>query len=246
VRIKFASLLTVALSLGVAQAASAADLLVKAPIYKAPAAAPAYNWSGCYVGAQAGYAWGRDKLDETVTATGATSIFSPTDTARPSGAKLGGMLGCNWQWAGPLVVGLEGDAEWADIGRSSVDYPNTGTPADTYEARIRFQSSIRGRLGYAFDRTLLYVTGGAAFANIRHRYTTVGLPAEDFSNTRTGWTLGGGAEYAFAPNWSARLEYRYADFGTTTNVPVVVWTGFTEKHRTTENAVRIGVAYKFF
>jgi outer membrane immunogenic protein len=239
--IRLASLLGLAISLAASQAALAADLPVKAPVF-----APSFRWTGCYIGPQAGYGWVRDRLAETDTATGTLSVFSPTDTGTPSGLKLGGMLGCNWQWTGSFVVGIEGDAEWAGIDGSVVAYPNTGSPADTYEARIRFQGSIRGRVGYAFDRTLLYATGGAAFADIHHVYNSFGLPAEEFSSLDTGWTVGGGVERAFAPNWTARLEYRYADFGTITNIPVVVWTGFIQDHDVTEHAVRVGASYKFF
>ncbi len=245
-RFKLASLLTAAFALGAAQFASAADIPTKGPVYKAPPIAPAYNWSGCYIGAQVGYGWVRDRNSETVTATGAPSAFSPTDTADPSGMKVGGMLGCNWQWSGPFVVGLEGDGEWADIDGSTVTFPGSGPPDDFYEARIRWQASVRGRLGYAFDRTLLYVTGGAAFADIRHTYTLAPVgPVEEFSKTKTGWTVGGGVEHAFAPNWTARVEYRYSDFGTITNVPVTTFAGFAEDHDVIEHAVRFGLTYKF-
>jgi outer membrane immunogenic protein len=237
----------VALGFGAAQSVSAADLPVKAPVYKAPPMTPAYNWSGCYIGGQVGYGWVRDKNSETVTATGAASVFSPTDTADPSGLKVGGMLGCNWQWSGPFVVGLEGDGEWADINGGSVTFPGSGPPDDFYEARIRWQASARGRIGYAFDRTLLYATGGAAFADIRHIYTVAatGL-SEAFTTTKTGWTVGGGVEHAFAPNWTARVEYRYSDFGTISNLPVTTFAGLTESHNMVEHAVRFGLAYKFF
>jgi outer membrane immunogenic protein len=240
-----AALLAAAVGLGATQLASAADLPVKAPP-RAPAIV-AYGWSGCYIGAQVGYAWVRDKDTETVTATGAPSAFSPVDSADPSGFKAGGMLGCNWQWSGPFVVGLEGDGEWADIDGGAVTFPGSGPPDDFYEARIRWQASARARLGYAFDRTLLYVTGGAAFANIKHIYTQAPAgPVQEFSHTRTGWTVGAGVEHAFAPNWTARVEYRYADFGDTTNIPTVAFPGFTETHETTEHAVRVGLAYKFW
>jgi outer membrane immunogenic protein len=240
-RVHLRNLLISALSLGPAQIAFAADLPVKAPVYRAP---PVYSWSGCYIGAQVGYGWLRDNNTETFG--GAVTAVSPTNTADPSGLKVGGMLGCNWQWSGPFVVGLEGDGEWADINGGSVTYPGSGAggPDDFYEAQIRWQASARGRVGYAFDRTLFYATGGAAFARIRHIYTVAVVgPAEEISTTRTGWTVGGGVEHAFAPNWTARVEYRYADFGTITNVSTVF--GATQDHDLTEHAVRFGLAYKF-
>lgn len=234
------ALLAAVAAVGFASIASAADMPMKAR----PMAPAVYDWTGCYIGGQVGYAWARDQNSETVTATGAASIFSPVNSATPSGGKLGGMLGCNWQVAGAWVVGLEGDFEWAGINGGSVVYANTVN--DRYETKIRSEGSVRGRVGYAFDRFLAYATGGLAFANIQNVYTpTGGTPVETFSKTRSGWTLGAGLEYAFAPKWTARVEYRYADFGRNTDLPVTTYAGFTESHRLTESAVRLGIAYKF-
>jgi outer membrane immunogenic protein len=232
-----------------ATSALAADL---SPKYRPPPAAPAfvpapvYSWTGCHVGGDVGGAWMRDKDTETVTATGAASIFSPVETATPSGVKLGGYLGCDYQFASPVVVGIEGDAEWANIRGGSVNFPNTGVPPDSYETQANFEASVRGRLGYAFQNWLFYATGGVAWANIKEIYTSpfFGV-SETISDTRTGWTVGAGVEYAFAPNWVGRIEYRYADFGTLTNLPVITFSGFTESHKITENTVRGGIGYKF-
>ena len=103
--------------------------------------------------------------------------------------------------------GLEGDLEGADI-RGGYRLANTnGT-----DYRLRDQASIRGRLGVAFNNSLLYVTGGVAFADIEHTYVFANTRFEGISSTRTGWTVGAGWEYGFTPNWSARLEYRYYRF----------------------------------
>jgi outer membrane immunogenic protein len=227
----------------VAGTAQAADL--GRPVYKAPP--PAYfSWSGCYIGADAGFAWQRDRLHETVRGTNVTSNFSPVDAAKPDGAKLGGYLGCNWQWGGPWVVGIEGDAEFADVG-GRANYINTGTPPDFYRAHTDFQGSVRARLGYAVDRSLFYITGGGAWADVKHTYVVGAVPTinESFTKTMGGWTIGAGWEYALAANWIGRVEYRYADFGSVTNLPAVTFTGFTEHHKVTENAIRAGLAYKF-
>ena len=230
-------------ALGASLPATAADMAVKAVQAPPPVI---YNWGGCHIGGDIGGAWVRDALKETVTTTGVLSAFTPNTTGTPSGVKLGGYIGCDWQVSGAFVAGLEGDAEWANIGGSAVAYANTGTPADTYEAKIRSQGSFRGRLGYAAGPALLYATGGVAFAQIDHVYTLGGsFTPETFSNTRAGWTLGAGVDYMFTSNWIGRLEYRYSDFGTQVNVPAVTFTGFTESHRITENAVRAGIAYKF-
>jgi len=242
-RSKIVSLLAVAFSLGFAQAASAADMPVKAR--PAPVPVPVFSWAGCYVGADAGYAWQRDTSTETIAATGALSATQPGAT-NPHGLKGGGYLGCNYQFAPSWIVGIEGDAEGADVAHSTATYAPS---PDYYEARTRFQGSIRGRVGYAFDRSLLYVTGGIAFASITNHY--VGLEANGFTtdatSTRTGWTVGGGWEYAFTNNWIGRIEYRYADFGTRTDTLQFCATcaAANEAHRTTENVVRVGIAYKF-
>jgi outer membrane immunogenic protein len=227
-----------------ASSALAADLAV-APVYKAgpPPRALVYNWTGCYVGAQVGYAWQRDRDNETFTANGGGSPFSPapTNIAQPDGVKAGGYTGCNWQTDNPLVLGIEGDAEYANL-KGSATFPNT---PDFYESRTNFQASLRGRIGYAVDRALLYATGGLAWANIKERDIagTTGLTNE-ISTTRTGWTVGAGLEYAFGDRWLGRVEYRYSDFGTLQYQPAV-FPRFTENHRVTENAIRVGLSYKF-
>lgn len=238
-----ATLSTMALSVG---SAVAADLPVRVPVSQPPLIVPVYNWSGCYLGGQIGYAWAEDSNRETVTATGATSLFTPATNAKPRGGKLGSYLGCNWQVpASAVVVGLEGDIDWASMS-DTVNFTNTGAPPDHYETKIRWQGSVRGRLGYAFNRLLVYAAGGFAFANINeHDVTGATGIATDNSSTRSGWTVGAGLDWAFAGNWVARIEYRYADFGTFSYNPAV-FAGFTENHDITENAVRIGLSYKFW
>lgn len=238
--------ITVALGLSSGLAgvtASAADLgrPALAPIYaKAPVVAP-WSWTGFYLGADVGYAWSRDKDDETVLATGLPSDFSPTSAAELHGFKAGGFAGYNWQWSS-LVIGLEADADYAHL-TGTATFPNTSA-ADFYEGRIRNQESVRGRIGHAFDHALLYATGGVAFADIdEHDASGIGI-FNDNSTMRTGWTAGAGLDYAFNQNWIGRAEYRYSDFGTFSYNPTV-FVDFVENHKITENAVRAGIAYKF-
>ena len=107
------------------------------------------------------------------------------------------------------------------------------------------QGSICGRLGVAFDRALLYATGGAEFAGFDTTYTGIGT-FDQGSHTRTGWTVGGGIEYAVTGNWSIRAEYRYVDFGRFTDAtPFTFGFGSFVNHHLTENAVRAGFSYKF-
>jgi outer membrane immunogenic protein len=232
------------LSLVIAAALSnavAADMSLKAP----PLQPVASLWTGCYVGADVGYAWQRDADGETIAGTGTPSGFSPAPT-NPNGIKGGGFIGCNWQPSGHWVVGLEGDAEGSDVAHSDGIYAPS---SDFYESRTGFQGSIRARLGWAVDRSLLYATGGVAFASIQDHYVgleTDGL-ATNVTDSRTGWTAGAGWDYAFTNAWIGRIEYRHADFGSVTNTVsfCVSCTVVNEKHLTTEDAIRFGIAYRF-
>ena len=183
---------------GLMGTASAADLPRQQPIYKAPAyVSPVFIWTGFYVGLNGGGGWG-------------TSNWSgvPGGGVNVSGGLAGGTAGYNWQF-GTWVVGLEGDLDWSGIRGST----NAGGPffCGTFACTTHndFLSTIRGRVGYSFDRWLPYVTGGAAIGNIRATSPTFA----NVDQTNVGWTVGAGVEYAFAPNWSAKLEYLYADLG---------------------------------
>ena len=134
---------------------------------------------------------------------------------------------------------MEGDVEGTGISR------NFSPGGAIYTTRIPVQGSIRGRLGVAFDRALIYATGGAAFAGFET--SVAGFPGFDQnSTTRAGWTIGGGIEYAVTGNWSVRAEYRYADFGHFADpTPSTFGLGSFVNHHETENAVRAGVSYKF-
>ena len=162
----------------VSTAANAADLgrrhamPTKAPMYAAP-----YNWTGFYVGINGGGGWGRSEF---------TAPF-PTGSFDTSGGLVGGTVGYNWQM-GQLVFGLEGDIDWSGIKGSAA------VRRHHCETRNDWLGTARGRIGYAFDRFLPYVTGGAAFGNIKN--TVAGIGSTDQSNV--GWTIGGGLEAAIA------------------------------------------------
>lgn len=226
--------------IGLGVSAFAADLPVRQapPPFAAPL--PIFTWTGFYVGAQVGAAWQRDRLAEyDVCVPGCVDRA----TGRSTGVVGGGHVGYNWQVAN-VVLGVEGDFEGTSLSHTTV-YPLSAP--DSFSSNIRWQSSVRGRLGYAFDRVLVYGTGGVAFADIQHTYREATTPAsQSFSDTRTGWTAGGGIEYALGGNWSTRVEYRYTDFGKKTDVPAVVFPRFIERHVETEHAVRVGVSYRFF
>jgi outer membrane immunogenic protein len=218
-----------AAALVAAAPALAADLPPReAPVY--PPAVPLFTWTGIYLGGQIGYAWGTDTL--TVFPFGFSTNFTPNGVV--GGAHVGYNLQLN-----QFVAGLEGDIEGTGIDRSF-------SPGGAlYDTRVPVQGSIRARLGVAFDRALLYATGGAEFASFENSVT--GFPGFDQNSTgRAGWTIGGGIEYALSPNWSIRAEYRYADFGNFADAtPNTFGFGSFVNHHETENAVRAGFSYKF-
>lgn len=188
------------LSLAVSSA-SAADLAAR-PYTKAPAySAPIYNWTGLYIGAEAGYGWSKNPLAE---------VNSPLSlgTLKPNGALVGGVVGFNWQFAPNLVIGAEGSFNWADLSDRKIDPFNTDL---TFATKIDGLSSVTGRLGYAWGPWLVYGKGGGAW--VHDRLSVIGSLFDDVTFNRFGWTAGGGVEWLFASNWSAKIEYAHYDFG---------------------------------
>jgi outer membrane immunogenic protein len=236
-RFLVAPLAAASLGLVVAGSARAADLPMR---YKAPPfATQVFNWTGFYLGGQVGYASGHDQLFEYFTASGAFTGFQKRNNV--SGVTGGGFFGANYQ-TGMVVVGLEGDVEGSDLTGGWIDLPTGGQG----RTKIDFQSSLRGRIGLASDRAMVYATGGAAFGNVAHTYTNLltGV-SETFSGTRTGWTVGGGVEFVIAPNWLARAEYRYTDYGMSRASSVTSFPGLTGTQEVKLNTIRVGFAYKF-
>jgi outer membrane immunogenic protein len=221
-------------------AAIAAD--IPASVYKAPTAiAVVSSWAGPYVGASIGGRWSDAKWTTTSITFAEPGFFElvPADTSSPrhyrtSGVRAGGYAGYNWQIAN-WIVGLEADVAWADKTSTAVGIPGCtigcfvgfpGPGVDTSSVRMKWDASVRGRLGFLVDPTLLvYGTGGVAFQNVRASGTcqhslgdpvcTVasGAPFETRATSKTlvGWTAGGGLEKMFG-NWLLRGEYRYASF----------------------------------
>ncbi len=225
-------LLAAALLLGTAGFAHAADAVVDEVVI----IDTAYNWSGLYIGAQAGYAWG-----DAYNTDG--SDYSTPD---PDGWLGGVYAGYNFQLNNNIVLGADADFVWSGADGDSLFYYPSGLPyPDTFNSHldVKWTGAARARLGFAMDRFLPYIAGGVAFSKADWTYLESGVATRSESDTWVGWTIGAGGEYAFTDNFIGRVEYRYTDFGSQ-YFPAVG--GFNEVWTDIEtNEVRFGIAYKF-
>jgi outer membrane immunogenic protein len=225
--------------------ATAADMAVKAPVYKAP---PVYidpwNWTGFYVGVNVGYSWGRSRTDATFfnNTTGAVLLAS-SNSFNLNGWLGGGQIGFNWQ-TGVFVGGLEADIQGtgqkggldlvcpagicaAPFGIVAL-FPG-GPVSESFSQKLRWFGTVRGRLGATFVPTVLaYVTGGLAYGEVQSDLLVSGTNAAvpvtaafSSTSTRTGWTIGAGLEGRLGGNWTGKIEYLYMDLGTVTSGPFV-------------------------
>ena len=226
-------------------AALAADLPpAPQPLPRAPAvympAPTVYNWSGIYIGINGGWGWGNAKW--TATPTGFATV---TGTNNDNGGVVGGTLGANYQM-GAVVFGIEGDWDYSGVSTGvSSTICGVGLACETGN---HWLSTIRGRLGYAWDRVLFYGTAGGAFASVVTTFNGVNT-----THTQDGWTAGLGLEYAFLDNWTAKVEYLYTDLGssggTCTTGPCAaggaVGVPVTWNASLTGSLIRGGINYKF-
>jgi high affinity Mn2+ porin len=211
--------------------AVAAD--IKLPV-KAPYLQPAFDWSGFYIGAHTGYSRGSSGavLADPVIST-ATNTFS---------GMIGGVqAGYNWQMPSGLLFGVEADLTFPNyLPTNHVVLPIT-TARSAIEERWDYVGTVRGRLGYASGPWLAYVTGGFAYIGERFVNTASLGEEEKVIHVRTGWTAGAGLEYAFAPHWTARLEYLYSQFG---RANIVLPSGAPYSSSLDFQSVRIGLNRK--
>jgi outer membrane immunogenic protein len=176
-----------------------------------PAYAP-FSWTGLYIGVDVGGAWGDTKAIDQLATNGAPwNKLGDTFTAKTDGVTAGGTIGYNWQHSN-LVFGFEGDVGYLGA-------RGTGTSSISSDTHDRSDGGVvvtaRGRLGFAFDRTLVYGTGGYIGADLRSRvFDNIGttLHTSD-AGFQSGWTVGGGIEHSFGRNWSGKVEYHYYDLG---------------------------------
>jgi outer membrane immunogenic protein len=219
-------------AVGATVPALAADLpartYTKAPAY----VAPLYNWTGFYIGGHIGGAF-----------NGSSNFGGLTTGNNDNGRFLGGLqAGYDYQFAPNWVLGIEGQYSWLASNNNGVIFPG----GFVYNNDQRALGSVTGRLGYTWGPALLYVKGGYAYSDNNDSVTLAGAPAAfGFSGGhRDGYTVGGGLEYMFAQNWSAKIEYQYYDFGTSSFTTPVALAPFGS-FRTDDHVVKAGLNYRF-
>src|SRR5664280_2764020 len=274
------ALVTAASTTAFAQMASAAP---------PPPPPRAYNWTGFYIGVNGGFSAGKADTDfnaasvtvNTHFPTGSFNIpgFVGSESAHLNGLIGGGQIGYNWQFSPNWVVGLEADIQ-ASGEKGSKGFSNPfnftvpgldgpipviGAAVTDYEAKILWFGTVRGRIGYAWDRVMLYATGGLAYGEIKVEGTNTvsgvvgGLPSLPFlaviamghSKVNVGWTVGAGIEGALVDHWTWKAEYLYIDLGSVDDPDIPI--GFinatggrvTTHTNFTDNVVRLGLNYKF-
>jgi|EndMetStandDraft_9_1072997.scaffolds.fasta_scaffold24003_2 outer membrane immunogenic protein len=248
--------LTIAVGLtGLVTSAVAADL----PVRPAPPPAPIFSWTGFYFGPHIGGGWANG--DAQTVSGPEPGFFDPfRSNLNGTGVVAGGQVGFNWQLAPNWVIGWEGDVSGTTIDKTATQ--NTATilsvpliPASslTLTRNINWLASVRGRIGVSWDRALLYFTGGVAWAGVTfqadlHRPILPDIFAVSVGDTRTGWVIGGGLEYAFEnTNWTMRGEFLHYQFdGFSVDAPP--FNGFTAQDTLGNfnvNVVRVGFNYKY-
>ena len=265
-----------AIALGaMAATASAADMPARGPaVAQAPYVAPLFTWTGFYVGLNAGAAWhGSDNCPglygySSGVIGSRVNAFAPACNSDNAAFTGGVQAGFNWQM-GSVVVGLEGDVNWIgnDSRRGFNNYALTSaiTGVATYgldgSPQSNILGSIRGRLGWSFDRAMLYVTGGAAFRNsgsdeVIYAYNSSGATLASYTvnsgRNNVGWSLGGGLEWAFTNNVSLKLEYLHSQFNTGDGVYLTAASGAYanyafrgDNNRDSIDVMRLGINYRF-
>lgn len=242
---RFPALVT-AMSLLLPGTVLAADLPLRGPTPAQPALAA--NWGGFYFGANLGGATGKTRTDFAI---------SNGLVLNPPGVNMGGVTGgvqagYNWQ-TGSAVLGLETDFQGANI-RSSLQTPCvagicTIPVSAQYDQRISWFGTVRARAGYAFDRALIYATGGFAYARVATDASAVAaadVAALSRSQIVGGWTVGGGVEVMLAPNWSGKVEYLFAGLNRTGGTMGAVGpVAISDRSRIDLNIIRAGVNYRF-
>ncbi|MDQ0510560.1 outer membrane protein [Ancylobacter amanitiformis] len=257
---KLSCAVLVAGSMMVAGGVQAADMSM--PVKAEPVIViPSFSWTGFYVGGNLGYAWG--DMDYSYSVSAMSLYYGDSASLSPDGITGGVQVGYNYQFDNNWVIGAEADFQWADLsdsaGGSNLFYGPLsslvaiGGTQYSIGSKVEWFGTVRARLGYAWDRLLVYGTGGVAYGSVDTDVAVSGsltgytmATTQGTSQTQWGWTVGGGAEYALTDNWTIRAEYLYVDLGSQVVYSVtdpVIAGGVTLD--TAFSVVRAGVNYKF-
>jgi outer membrane immunogenic protein len=220
-----------------------------AQAYASAAPASAFDWRGFYLGVNGGYGLGHNQLTQLdqMQVSSFLASYAPA-TIGPKGALFGGQTGYNWQM-GHVVLGFEGDAQWAGMTDTVCD-----TLCEPISQRLKWFATARGRLGWAMPSWMLYATAGGAWGGIDETdtqfiFNTGNTTQASFSQTRRGWTAGGGLEFRLWERWTGKLEYLHLDLGSTTNVSTVAGPPIETLVTTSQirsDIVRLGLNYKLW
>ena len=219
---------------------------MRAPVYEAPLPiVPVWSWTGCYVGGHAGGLWAKQK--EWIVRTPGGAFFGQSLGGHDADSWVGGaQVGCDYQFAGRFVVGIQGDYAWTDAEGSHNSAREFGV---AYHSQVKSLATVTGRIGYAWDRFLGYVKGGGAWERDDYSATTIVLgTAYTARETRSGWTIGVGGEYAFTDFLSGFIEYNYYDFGTRNIAFEPQIAGLSPAFvdiKETKSVVRVGLNFRF-
>ena len=237
-----------------AAASAKAAVSPNQPHYKTMSVTGPYNWSGFYLGAHIGYGWGRSNWNTTTVSGGGLAPGVGDQLSQNPSGLLGGIQGGANQQFGRAVVGIEASISGTGLSDSAAGELRVfGVPAGITtvgKTEVNWLGTVTGRVGYAFDNILLYAKGGIAAGSLDNDYLIVGgvTPSGKATDTRFGWTAGGGAEIGLTNNWSVKAEYNYIDFGDSdtlfslTGAPPAV---FIQNIKTDFHLVTFGVNYRF-
>jgi outer membrane immunogenic protein len=220
---KFSFASAAALAVTLAGPALAADLPMKS---EAPYVEPRFSWTSCYVGGHVGGGRGSKAMTDPVLlvqdsliAPGTTTGVTTVNTS-PTGAVIGGEIGCDYQLSSNVVIGIEGTASGSTMrGSQTVSLHDSPPDVALVQANNNFLASVTGRIGYAFDNVLLYGRGGLAVAGDKYNVSggSVAGSGTPFNfqglDNRVGYVVGGGLDWAFTRHWSMNVEYDYYQFG---------------------------------
>ena len=229
------SILGAIAALGLASSASAADLPRKSVPQQFIQPLPIFTWTGFYVGINGGYLFD----------TGNSGRSGFGNSSSGDGFSIGGTLGYNYQ-IGNVVLGLEGDLAYVELNGRNNSAFGGGNGFGSND--MNYLGTVRGRIGYAIDRFLIYGTGGLAFADQKNNANFGGFGRSSNDDVKFGYTLGAGVEYAFTNNWSVKAEYLYYDLGRSNNSTFIAGPGggfFTNSSDNRGNIVRAGLNYRF-